>query len=202
MAVGKLGKVVQVIGPVVDVEFSPGQLPDIYNAVAVTRDGGASASLAAANGATNGAAANGAGGALAGGGQSTMSASGIGGTHDLIVEVAQHLGDNVVRCVAMESTDGLVRGMQATDTGAPITVPVGEATLGRLFDVLGHDLDSLGPVNAEQYFSIHRPSPRFEDLSPTIEPFETGIKVIDLLEPYPRGGKVGLFGGAVWAKRF
>ncbi len=192
MSLNNVGKVVQVIGPVVDVEFSPQQLPDIYNAVAVSRDGGAGGGMAGGGSdhGANGASANGASP------NSTMSASGIGGTHDLIVEVAQHLGDNVVRCVAMESTDGLVRGMAATDTGAPITVPVGEATLGRLFDVLGHDLDSLGPVNAEQQFSIHRPAPRFEDLSPTIEPFETGIKVVDLLEPYPRGGKVGLFGGA------
>jgi F-type H+-transporting ATPase subunit beta len=151
------GKVVQVIGPVVDAEFPVGSLPDINNALEITRGGD---------------------------------------LHNLVVEVAQHLGDNVVRCVAMESTDGLIRGMDVANTGAPITVPVGEATLGRLFDVLGHDLDGLGPVNAEDHFSIHRPSPRFEDLSPTIEPFETGIKVVDLLEPYPRGGKVGLFGGA------
>ncbi len=175
------GKVVQVIGPVVDLEFPSQQLPDLFNAVAIQRNGG---SLNGQNGAN--------GGGLAGGGAT----SGDAGLHDLVVEVAQHLGDNVVRCVAMESTDGLVRGMTAQDTGAPITVPVGEATLGRLFDVLGHDLDNLGPVNTEHHFSIHRPSPRFEDLSPTIEPFETGIKVIDLLEPYPRGGKVGLFGGA------
>ena len=191
MSAGTIGKVVQVIGPVVDVEFNAGQLPDIYSAVAIKRN--ASSSAAATDGSMNGAAN---GGGLAGGGQSASDANGNDTTHDLIAEVAQHLGDNVVRCVAMESTDGLVRGMIAQDSGAPITVPVGEATLGRLFDVLGHDLDSLGPVKAEQYYSIHRPSPRFEDLSPTIEPFETGIKVIDLLEPYPRGGKVGLFGGA------
>jgi F-type H+-transporting ATPase subunit beta len=172
------GKVVQVIGPVVDVEFPSAQLPDLFNAVSINRLG---SELSGSNG-----------GGVAGGGSNP----GGSGTTPLVAEVAQHLGDNVVRCVAMESTDGLMRGMTAEDTGAPITVPVGEATLGRLFDVLGQDLDNLGPVNAEQHFSIHRPSPRFEDLSPTIEPFETGIKVIDLLEPYPRGGKVGLFGGA------
>ncbi len=150
------GKINQVIGPVVDVEFAPQQLPSIANALTIDREGQTS----------------------------------------LVVEVAQHLGDNVVRCIAMETTDGLVRGMKVQDTGDTITVPVGAETLGRLFDVLGRPLDGLGEVNTKQQFSIHRPSPRFEDLSPTIEPFETGIKVVDLLEPYPRGGKVGLFGGA------
>jgi F-type H+-transporting ATPase subunit beta len=150
------GKINQVIGPVVDVEFAPHELPSIANALTIDRAGQTS----------------------------------------LVVEVAQHLGDNVVRCVAMETTDGLVRGMKAQDTGNTITVPVGPATLGRLFDVLGRSLDDLGPVNAATHYSIHRAAPRFEDLSPTIEPFETGIKVVDLLEPYPRGGKVGLFGGA------
>jgi F-type H+-transporting ATPase subunit beta len=171
------GKVVQVIGPVVDVEFPPDQLPDILSALEIDRQ--AASTL-------NGAGANGNG---------TQSVAGAV-TGPLIAEVAQHLGDNVVRAIAMESTDGLVRGMNVADTGGPISVPVGEATLGRLFDVLGNDLDSLGPVNAEHKYSIHRAAPRFEDLSPTIEPFETGIKVVDLLEPYPRGGKVGLFGGA------
>ena len=158
------GKVVQVIGPVVDVEFEPNQLPPITNALAIKKETDGSGDAASQN--------------------------------DLIVEVAQHLGNNVVRCISMGSTDGLMRGIDANDTGAPITVPVGEATLGRLFDVLGNVLDSGGEVKTEQKFSIHRPSPRFEDLNPTVEPFETGIKVIDLLEPYPRGGKVGLFGGA------
>ncbi len=151
------GKVVQVIGPVVDAEFAVGTLPSINNALHIKR---------------------------------------IGDAGTLVAEVAQHLGDSVVRCVAMETTDGLMRGMDAVDTGAPIMVPVGEATLGRLFDVLGQDLDGLGPVDAAERLSIHRPAPRFEDLAATIEPFETGIKVVDLLEPYPRGGKVGLFGGA------
>ena len=161
MSAGAVGKVAQVIGPVVDVEFEPGMLPDIYNAIHIERG-----------------------------------EAGLGSSGTLVAEVASHLGDNMVRCVAMESTDGLVRGMVSTDTGSPIMVPVGEATLGRLFDVLGNDLDSLGPVNAEKKLSIHRAAPTFEELSPTIEPFETGIKVVDLLEPYPRGGKVGLFGGA------
>ena len=169
------GKVVQVIGPVVDVEFPPNELPNILSAIAIDRQAGSTAVVA-----------------VEGASKSVSMAI----TGDLIAEVAQHLGDNVVRCIAMESTDGLVRGMSARDTGAPITVPVGEATLGRLFDVLGQELDSLGPVDADQRWSIHRPAPRFEDLSPTVEPFETGIKVVDLLEPYPRGGKVGLFGGA------
>jgi F-type H+-transporting ATPase subunit beta len=115
---------------------------------------------------------------------------------ELIVEVAQHLGDDVVRCVAMDSTDGLVRGMPVEDTGGQITVPVGQATLGRLFDLLGNPIDNLGPVEAEQRWSIHRPAPPFDQQSVAEEQFETGIKVIDLLCPFPRGGKIGLFGGA------
>jgi len=189
------GKVVQVIGPVVDVEFAPEQLPDIYNAVAIKRGGGTGGGLAG-GGSDAGSVASANGSANGHGAAASIKLDTGGTTGDLIAEVAQHLGDNVVRCVAMEATDGLVRGMEAVDTGAPISVPVGEATLGRLFDVLGHTLDDLGPVNADQHFSIHRAPPRFEDLSPTVEPFETGIKVVDLLEPYPRGGKVGLFGGA------
>ncbi len=162
------GKVTQVIGPVVDIEFEAGHLPGITNAIEIARVQVG----------------------ITGGADQTASDA------ILVAEVAQHLGDNTVRCVAMETTDGLVRGMVGIDTGAPITVPVGDATLGRLFDVLGKDLDGLGPVNADMRLSIHRPSPKFVDLSPTIEMFETGIKVIDLLEPYPRGGKIGLFGGA------
>ncbi len=171
------GKIVQVIGPVVDLEFPPDQLPSINNAVEIARETTGDTS-------TNG----------AGEGESTLTLEAT--TGPLVVEVAQHLGDNTVRCVAMESTDGLVRGMEGSDTGAPITVPVGEATLGRLFDVLGKPLDGLGEVNADAHHSIHRPAPAFVDLNPTPEAFETGIKVVDLLEPYPRGGKVGLFGGA------
>jgi len=179
------GKVVQVIGPVVDVEFAPEHLPHIYNAVAIKRDAGGSAPHAETNG-----------GAPGGGASAAVSLGGQWGASDLVLEVAQHLGDNVVRCVAMDSTDGLRRGMEATDTGTPISVPVGEATLGRLFDVLGRPIDGLGDVKTEHTYPIHRAAPRFEDLAPTVEPFETGIKVVDLLEPYPRGGKVGLFGGA------
>jgi F-type H+-transporting ATPase subunit beta len=114
----------------------------------------------------------------------------------LVVEVAQQLGDDAVRCVAMDSTDGLIRGMSVEDTGGPISVPVGKATLGRLFDLLGNPIDNLGPVEAEQRWPIHREAPPFEEQSVAEEQFETGIKVIDLLCPFPRGGKIGLFGGA------
>jgi F-type H+-transporting ATPase subunit beta len=115
---------------------------------------------------------------------------------DLVAEVAHQLGDDVVRCVAMATTDGLVRGMQARDTGGPITVPVGPATLGRVFDLLGNPIDERGPVESAKRYPIHRPPPTFEDQVPAQEPLETGLKVIDLLEPFPRGGKIGLFGGA------
>ena len=155
-----LGKVVQVIGPVVDVEFPSGNLPQILNAIRIRREDG-----------ENG-----------------------GGT--LTAEVAQHLGDNTVRAVAMSSTDGLKRGVMAEDTGAPITVPVGPNCLGRLMDVLGEQKDYKGDIKGEQMLSIHRPPPPFVDLETTPQIFETGIKVIDLLAPYMKGGKVGLFGGA------
>src|SRR6478736_1644937 len=114
----------------------------------------------------------------------------------LVAEVQQHLGDNQVRAIAMDATDGLARGLDVVDTGAPISVPVGEATLGRIFNVLGEPIDEGEPVQAEQRWEIHRKAPAFEDLSPTAEIFETGIKVIDLLAPYVKGGKIGLFGGA------
>jgi len=114
----------------------------------------------------------------------------------LVAEVQQHLGDNQVRSIAMDATDGLARGLEVVDTGAPISVPVGEATLGRIFNVLGEPIDEGEPVHAEQRWEIHRKAPAFEDLSPTAEIFETGIKVIDLLAPYVKGGKIGLFGGA------
>ena len=121
----------------------------------------------------------------------------IEGTEDnLIVEVQQHLGESRVRSVAMDSTDGLVRGMEAIDTGAPITIPVGEEVLGRLLNVLGDPIDEKGPVKTKLSYPIHRPAPKFPDLSTKQEMFETGIKVIDLLEPYTKGGKTGLFGGA------
>ncbi|HKB15410.1 MAG TPA: F0F1 ATP synthase subunit beta [Planctomycetota bacterium] len=152
-----VGKVSQVLGPVVDVAFDPGMLPAIGNAIRI-EDG----------------------------------SRGI----DLVVEVVQHLGDEVSRCVAMASTDGLVRGMPANDTGAPITVPVGPATVGRLFDLLGRAIDNLGPVSMEKTSPIHKAPPRFEDQLPITEIFETGMKVVDLLCPFAKGGKIGLFGGA------
>jgi F-type H+-transporting ATPase subunit beta len=153
------GAIVQVIGPVVDIDFSAGQLPAILNAVRIPRPGAA-------------------------------------GEGDLIVEVQQHLGDNRVRTVAMDSTDSLQRGMPAIDTGGPISVPVGPGVLGRLINVTGEPIDGLGPIEAEKRYPIHRPAPEFQDLSTKKEIFETGIKVIDLLEPYSKGGKTGLFGGA------
>lgn len=154
------GIITQVIGPVVDVEFPGGQLPQIYDAL-IIKD--------AFEGEEN---------------------------PDLVLEVQQLLGDNRVRSVAMSKTDGLKRGMEVVSTGAPITVPVGEETLGRILNVLGNPVDEAGPVESEHRFPIHRPAPTLKDQSTEIEIFETGIKVIDLLEPYPKGGKVGLFGGA------
>jgi len=156
----KEGRIVQVIGPVVDVEFPDGALPEILNAIRIPR--------------TN-----------------TQ-----GEKDELIVEVQQHLGDNRVRTVAMDSTDGLVRGMACIDTDAPITVPVGPATLGRLINVIGDGIDGQGEIKAQKRYPIHRPAPPFDQLSTKKEMFETGIKVIDLLEPYSKGGKTGLFGGA------
>jgi F-type H+-transporting ATPase subunit beta len=155
----KVGKVVQVIGPVVDVEFEGGHLPSIYNAVRITSDGAQKI--------------------------------------DVIVEVEQHLGENRVRTVAMKPTDGMQRGMQAIDTGGPISMPVGTATLGRVMNVLGEPVDFPDrPVSATERWSIHRSAPTLEDQSTELQMFETGIKVVDLLEPYLRGGKIGLFGGA------
>ncbi len=154
------GSVIQVIGPVVDIDFPNGKLPSILNAVKIPR----------------------------------RNIEGI--DEDLICEVQQHLGEDRVRTVAMDSTDGLVRGMKAFDLGAPITVPVGPNTLGRLINVLGKGIDSLPPITSDKMYSIHRPAPLFENLSTKKELFETGVKVIDLLEPYSKGGKTGLFGGA------
>ncbi len=156
MAKGTIGKIVQVMGPVVDVEFPPDQLPDIYYAVEIPREQ----------------------------------------EKDLTVEVQQHMGDDWVRCVAMDTTDGLRRGMRAIDTGGPITVPVGQATLGRLFNVLGEPIDNLGTVEAEARYPIHRQAPSFEDQETTPEFFETGLKVVDLVAPFTKGGKTGVFGGA------
>lgn len=152
------GRIVQVTGPVVDIEFDHGHLPDIYNAIKIQQTGEREINLT--------------------------------------VEVAQHLGDNLVRAVAMSSTDGLVRGMDAVDTGKPITVPVGPATLGRVFNVLGDPIDGNGPVDRSLENPIHRKAPEFDELSTQQEMLETGIKVIDLIAPYAKGGKVGLFGGA------
>ncbi|MEA4858436.1 MAG: F0F1 ATP synthase subunit beta [Solidesulfovibrio sp.] len=156
---GNVGKIVQVIGAVLDVEFPEGKLPNILNALSIKNTNNPYA-------------------------------------EDLVVEVAQHLGDNVVRCIAMDSTDGLVRGMTAVDTGTAITVPVGKAALGRILNVVGRPVDEMGPVDAAAHWSIHRPAPAFVDQSTSIELLETGIKVIDLLIPFPKGGKLGLFGGA------
>ena len=164
------GKVVQVIGAVVDIEFPSGKLPEIYNAVKITDEKQRSQ----------------------GGSDQDSSDNKI----ELIVEVIQQLGDNRVRCVAMASTDGLVRGMKAVDTGGSITVPVGEDVLGRIFNVLGETIDKKGEVKTDKRLPIHRPAPDYEELEPATEIFETGIKVIDLLAPYARGGKIGLFGGA------
>ena len=153
-----VGSIVQVVGPSVDIQFDPQNLPKILNALEVENP-------------------------------STKS--------KLILEVSQHLGDNVVRCIALAATDGLVRGMKAKDTGAPISVPVGDQTLGRIFNVLGDPIDEQGSIpNPEKRYPIHRPAPVYEDLLPVTQILETGIKVIDLLAPYPKGGKVGLFGGA------
>ncbi len=160
MPAENVGRVVQIIGPVVDVEF-PERVPPIYTAVHIEGDG-------------------------EGGAQPIH----------VVAEVQQHLGENRVRCVSMLPTDGMVRGMRALDTGGPITVPVGPATLGRVINVIGEAVDELGPVAATTRYPIHRPAPTFEEQSTRLEMFETGIKVIDLLEPYLRGGKIGLFGGA------
>src|SRR5438094_1131802 len=160
MPTENVGRVVQVIGPVVDVEFEKG-VPAIYNAVRVQDDG-----------------------------------KGGGVPVDVVTEVEQHLGENRVRCVSMLPTDGMVRGMRAVDTGGPITVPVGPATLGRVMNVIGEAVDELGAIKSPKRYPIHRPAPSFEDQSTRLEMFETGIKVIDLIEPYLRGGKIGLFGGA------
>ncbi len=179
------GKIVQIQGPVVDIEFDPGQLPEILNAVRIKRTG-------SSNGGGNGHSAGGNGHE-----SSVGQGDSAGRAHDdVIVEVAQHLGNDVVRCVAMSSTDGLVRGTPATDTGTAITVPVGTETLGRVFNLLGQPIDERGPVTTEKSYPIHRPAPVFEDLATKAEVLETGLKVIDLLCPYLKGGKIGLFGGA------
>ncbi len=150
------GKISQIIGPVIDVDFPEGELPSILDALTVTRQDGSK----------------------------------------LVLETQQHLGEERVRTISMEGTDGLVRGMPVTNTGMPIQVPVGEKVLGRMLNVVGEPIDGKGPVESEKTMSIHRTAPKFDELSTNSEMFETGIKVIDLLEPYSRGGKTGLFGGA------
>jgi F-type H+-transporting ATPase subunit beta len=154
------GKLIQIIGPVVDVEFGDGELPEILTALLISNPA-------------------------------------ISDVEDnLVVEVAQHLGDNVVRCIAMDVTDGLVRGMPVKNTGNPIMMPVGDPGLGRVLNVVGRPVDGLGPVEATEYYPIHRPAPSFEEQDVTVNVLETGVKVIDLLVPFPRGGKMGMFGGA------
>jgi len=152
---GKIGKVVQVIGPVIDIKFDSDSLPDLYNAININM-----------------------------------------GDHILVAEVEQHVGDDIVRTIAMSATEGLKRGMEAVDTEESISVPVGEEVLGRLFNVLGEPIDNCGDVDIKQKYPIHRPAPSFKDQAVEPEMFETGIKVVDLLAPYQKGGKIGLFGGA------
>ncbi len=155
MSGNNIGKISQIIGPVLDIKFSENNLPRLLNAVEIDNNG-----------------------------------------VRVVVEVSQHIGDDTVRCIAMSSTDGLKRGMDAVDTGSAIEVPVGEATLGRLFNVLGETIDNKGPVSTTETLPIHREAPSFEEQQTSAELFETGIKVIDLIAPYSRGGKIGLFGGA------
>jgi F-type H+-transporting ATPase subunit beta len=175
------GKVIQITGPVIDVEFPPGELPGIYNALEIQRPA-ASRKSAEPVGARDGSKAG--------------RKRGDGDDRTLVVEVQQHLGNNWVRAVAMSTTDGLARGLDAVDTGAAITVPVGEPTLGRVFDVLGHPIDGKGKVKSTTSLPIHRRAPGFEEMETEAQVFETGIKVIDLIAPFKRGGKVAVFGGA------
>jgi F-type H+-transporting ATPase subunit beta len=156
-----IGKVIQIAGPAVDIQFPEGQIPVIYTAVRITSEG-----------------------------------FDVPTPVDVVVEVAQHIGEGRVRTIALKPTDGMVRGMRAESLGRPVTVPVGKQTLGRVLNVLGEPVDRMGPVEATQFYSIHRPAPSFEDQSTELQMFETGIKVVDLLEPYLKGGKIGLFGGA------
>src|ERR1700761_3563925 len=155
------GRVVEVAGPTIEIQFPEGHIPKILSAVRVTSEG-----------------------------------FDVPTKIDITAEVAQHIGEGRVRTIAMEPTDGLVRGMKAIDLGEPITIPVGKQTLGRVLNVLGQPVDNMGPVNTEHHLPIHRPAPSFEDQATERQMFEPGIKVIALLEPYLRGGKIGLFGGA------
>lgn len=156
-----VGKVLQVVGPVLDIQFESGHVPAIYNSIKVTSEGF----------------------------ETPVDI-------DITLEVAQHLGEGVVKCIAMQPTDGVIRGMTAIDTGAPISVPVGPGTLGRVMNLLGEPVDNLGPVDSTNFYPIHRPSPALIDQNTETSMLETGIKVIDLIQPFSRGGKIGLFGGA------
>src|SRR6059058_4121702 len=156
-----IGKVIQISGPAVDIQFGEANLPPIYQALRITSEG-----------------------------------FNVPEPISIIVEVQQHLGEGRVRCVAMEATEGMVRGMKAIDLGGPISVPVGKATLGRVINVIGEPVDKLGPLGATERWPIHRPAPSFEEQSTSEEMFETGIKVIDMIQPFLKGGKIGLFGGA------
>src|SRR6516225_10192304 len=156
-----IGKVIQIAGPAVDVQFSESALPPIYEALRVTSEG-----------------------------------FNVPQPINVILEVQQHLGEGRARCVAMEATDGMVRGMKAIDLGGPISVPVGHGTLGRVMNVIGQPVDQLGPVQFKERLPIHRPAPLFDEQATTAEMFETGVKVIDLIQPFLKGGKIGLFGGA------
>ncbi|MBP5184029.1 MAG: F0F1 ATP synthase subunit beta, partial [Lachnospiraceae bacterium] len=151
----RIGEVIQVTGPVLDIKFKPDELPELLNAIEIETAG-----------------------------------------RKLTAEVAQQIGDNTVRCIAMNSTDGLVRGTKAVDTGGPITVPVGDECLGRVFNLLGDPVDNQEPPKTEERWSIHRPAPSYEEQAAATEILETGIKVVDLICPYAKGGKIGLFGGA------
>ena len=155
------GKVIQVAGPAVDIEFPEGQIPVIRTAIRITSEG-----------------------------------FNVPGPISITCEVAQHIGESRVRTIALEPTEGLVRGMKAESLGEPVTVPVGKQTLGRVLNVIGQPVDKMGPVNTEKRYPIHRQAPAFEEQSTELQMFETGIKVVDLLEPYLKGGKIGLFGGA------
>ena len=155
MSEKNIGKVVQVIGPVLDIRFEDGHLPELLNAIEIQS-----------------------------------------GDRKIVAEVAQHIGDNVARCISMHATDGMVRGLEAVDTGSPITVPVGNECLGRIFNLLGQAIDEQPDPQTAERWPIHRPAPSYEDQESSAEILETGIKVVDLICPYAKGGKIGLFGGA------
>src|SRR6058998_324528 len=156
-----VGRVIQITGPAVDVQFTEAAMPPIYQALRVVSDGFT-----------------------------------VPAPINVVLEVQQHLGEGRVRCIAMSATDGMVRGMKTIDQGGPISVPVGRGTLGRVINVIGEPVDQLGPIQFKEKMPIHRPAPLFEDQATTAEMFETGVKVIDLIQPFLKGGKIGLFGGA------